>query len=58
MRCEMSPCDSPRLYVIEQRLQHYTPIPKFQDLSRLCQTFAPQTEITRMEDELKKTNDY
>ena len=46
------------LDVIEQRLQHYTPIPKFQDLSRLCQTFAPQTEITRMEDEIRKTNEY
>lgn len=46
------------LDVIEQRLQHYTPLPKFMELSRECQTFAPQTEITRLEYEIEKTNQY
>ena len=46
------------LDVVEQRLQHYTPLPKFMELSRDCQAFAPQTEITRVEEEIAKTNQY
>ena len=44
------------LDVVEQRLQNYCPLPKFMELSRECQSYAKQTEIERVEEEISRTN--
>ena len=46
------------LDIVEQKLQNYTPMVKFMELSRECQTFALQTEIPRLEEEIEKTNQF
>ena len=46
------------LDVVEQRMTNYTPLHKFNDLSRECQSFALNTEIYRLDEEIRKTNEY